>query len=186
MGVFKHGGDISPFTSSIVADVIKGIEKFSNHVPSPALPITLSELQIICTFFDKFSFPMYPYKAALLLGFACFLRASNLLSMSLTQWPGSHTLLTREVKPTSNGLIIVIRSSKTISPKRPVSLQVFEAPDSSLCPIKAWNNYLSYFALSPDSPAFIVNAGVPLTPAPLVKLIHLALSRAGYQQVNCF
>lgn len=177
--VFQHGGNISSFTSAIVADVIKGIEKFSTHVPSPALPLTLPHLQLICNFFDRFSVPMYPYKAALLLGFACFLRASNLLSSSLTQWPGSHTLLTRDVVPTPTGLTVIIRSSKTISPKTPTSLQVFEAPGSPLCPVKAWRNYRLYFSPSLYGPAFIVNPGVPLTPAPLVKLLRLALSRAG-------
>lgn len=124
----------------LMSDVIKGIEKFSDHVPSPALPLSVTELHIICAFFDRFSSPMFPYKAALLLGFACFLRASNLLSVSVNHWPGSHTLLTRDVKTTAYGLEIVIRSSKTISPKNPVALQVFEAPGSPLCPVKAWKN----------------------------------------------
>lgn len=184
--VFQHGGNIQSFISSIVSDVIKGIEKLSNHIPSPALPISLKELLIISSFFDRYSSQMYPFKAALLLGFACFLRASNLLSASLSGWAGSHTLLSRDVRLTSQGLLIIIRSSKTISPNKPVALQVFEAPGSSLCPVTAWRNYTSLFAPPPHGPAFILSSGVPLTPPPLVKLIRLALSRAGYRNSSSY
>lgn len=184
--VFQHGGNTQSFLSSLVAEVIKGIEKFSQHIPAPAFPITVIELKIICQFFDQFSIPMFPYKAALLIGFACFLRASNLLPMSLNSWHGSHALLARDVILVPHGLLVVIRSTKTVSNKKSFSLQVFEAPGSPLCPVKAWKNYRSHFSPSPNGPAFIVNAGVPLTPAPLVKLIRLALSSAGYQQLHRF
>lgn len=126
-----------------------GIPTWRRYLPSPALAVTLKELNIICLFFDKFSFPMFPSKAALLIGFACFLRASTLLPMSLNQWVGSHALLTCDVISVSNGLHVIIRSTKTISNKKPFALQVFEAPGASLCPVKAWKNYCGHFARLP-------------------------------------
>lgn len=182
--VFQHGGAINMFSSSLITDVGKGAAILSNHVPSPAAPLRVSELYVVARFLDKYGPSAFPVKAAVLIGFACFLRSSNLLSPSLSSWEGPHTLLARDVVLNHDSLSICIRSAKTLSNKSPIILHVLKAADIVLCPVTAWLNYSIAFNPQPLGPAFVYKDGLPLTPLPVVKLIRLALKHAGYSNVN--
>lgn len=184
--VHQHGGNVNSFLDSRVAEVVKGNENISSHIPAPALPIKPQELMVICNFLDRYSPLTFPHKAALLVGFACFFRASNLLSNFFHQSNHTHALLCQDVISVPTGLKIVVRSSKTISPKNPVVLSIITSPASPLCPVKAWHDYVKLFNPLPAGPAFVEAGKVPLTSKTLVKLIRLALQRAGYQNYHRF
>lgn len=174
-----HKGDDSGFASSYVASVIKYNAKKSSHVPSRAPPHTVNHLRVLCRFFD-YNINIPPvFKAALLLGYACFLRSSNLLSPTVSEWGGPHTLNVSDVIHAPHGLIVILRSSKTIKNGRPVSLHVYRVPNTSCCPVSAWYNYLSISKPALDGPAFMIIAVTPLTPRPLVSFIRVALQEAG-------
>lgn len=184
--VSQRGGDISPFLDPQVLEVIKGTENLSTHVPSPSLPIKIDELLLITKFLRRFTPMSLPHIAAILLGFSTFLRASNLLSSNSLSNVNPHALLRQDVISVPDGLKILVRSSKTISPKNPVLISVFPSPMSPLCPVKAWNQYLELFKPSPLGPAFVSHTGDPITPSALVKLIRMALHRAGYKNFSKF
>lgn len=184
--ISQHGGDPSSLISPVTIGVFKSILKSSSHVPSPAPPLTPHLLQIICEFCD--SHPSVPkaFKPALLIGFTCMLQASNLLSPNLSAWGGSHTLLARDVLQFNHGLYILIRSSKTLSGPRPTVLEVRAVPSSSLCPLRAWQQYYDNVRPPLTGPAFLLQNGSPLTALPLVKLVRLALNRAGVPNSSQF
>lgn len=118
-------------------------------------------------------------KPALLIGYTCFLRASNLLSPNISTWGGPHTLRAGDIVPSKNGLYVFIRSSKTLSGGRPTVLEVWAVPGSPLCPVSAWFAYKRVICPSPRGPAFLLNNGAPLTALPVIKIIRLALKQAG-------
>lgn len=181
-----HKGDDSGFASNYVSSVIKYNINKSTHVPLRAPPITLDHIRVIVAFFDvNVSIPPV-FKAAFLLGYFCFLRSSNLLSPTVAEWGGRHTLNVSDIITVPHGLCVFIRSSKTIKNGRPAVLNVFSVPNNTCCPVLAWHRYLTISRLAINGPAFMINAFTPLTPRPLVNFIRLALQAAGEPLYNRF
>lgn len=158
----------------------------STHVPQRAPPLTINHLSIVCKFLDYNKIIPPVFKAALLLGYACFLRSSNLLSPTVSEWGGPHTLYVSDVTPAPYGLVVLLRSSKTIKGSAPVCLQVYRISNTQCCPVRTWFNYLNISKPAINGPAFMINAVTPLTPRPLVNFIRLALQAAGEPLYNKF
>lgn len=176
--IINHKGSIQPFMSPQVADVIKGVEKLSSHVATQAFPLSPAHIQIICTFIDLSPSIPLGVKPAILLSYASFLRASNVLSPTMSGWGGPHTLKACDVRSSKNGLYIIVRSSKTIKSK-PVILEVFHSPSLFMCPVKAWYTYKSALCPLNSGPAFMLSPNTPLTPRHVVRVMRLALKWAG-------
>lgn len=184
--VRDHGGDFSSFESCQVNTVMKGTQLKSTHVPSPAPPITQKELKLIVIYIHVSHHPPINIKAAILLGFACMLRSSNLLSPTITSWGGPHTLQMYDIKRVHSGLKVSIRSSKTIRNKTSIVLDVIPSNSNFLCPVKAWDAYVNMFRPPLSGPAFILPSGLPLTARPVVNIIRSALKSAGYINYNSY
>lgn len=184
--VRDHGGEIVQFESYFVSTVVKGVQSSSDHVPSPAPPITHKELSIIICYIDSFYPHLINVKSAILLGFACMLRSSNLLSPTVAGWGGPHTLYFSDVVRCSTGLKVFLRSSKTLKNKPPVILDVLYSPSSSLCPVLTWDHYVRLFKPPPSGLAFLQLSGAPLTARPVVDIIRQALKASGYTNYNRF
>lgn len=177
--ILQHNGNPMCFSNHQVQEVLKGITKKSTHVPAPAPPLTPHQVRIICQFLDRYGLEALPVKAAILIGFTCFLRSSNLVLCSSSEWEGPHTLKASDLHMLGSKLNVIIRSSKTISPASPVVLEVQSVPDSTVCPVYTWSKYLSYVRPPAAGPAFILKSGRPLTSRPIVSLMRLALQNAG-------
>lgn len=177
--VQNHMGNMLPFSSPQVRDMLQSITRLSSHIPTPAFPLSPNDIAIICQYID--SRPWFPLcvKPCLLIAYATFLRSSNLLSPTLTSWGGPHTLTCNDIIPSPLGLQVVVRSSKTIKPGRPVILHVLRIPHSTLCPVSAWEMYISNVNPCRSGPAFVLHTSAPLTPRPLVKIMRAALKQAG-------
>lgn len=184
--VREHGGNHNLFESVLVNTVVKGTQVVSNHVPSPAPPITQHELRLITTYIHLANPQPINIKAAILLGFACMLRSSNLLSPTITAWNGPHTLQMADIIRVPSGLNVIIKSSKTLSNKNPVTLQVALSSSPLLCPVRAWDSYVLHFKPPVCGPAFILPSGLPLTARPVVNVIRAALKAAGYNNYKSF
>lgn len=184
--IAHHLGDNSAFMAPEINAVFKFVTKTSNHVPSPAPPLLPAHVQMICAFIDNHVSVPNAIKPALLLGYTCFLRSSNLLSPNLSTWGGAHTLRVSDICKSHDGLFVIIRSSKTLSHPRPTVLQVLAIPGSPLCPVKAWFTYKSILKPPPSGPAFILESGAPLTALPVVKIIRLALKLQGVPNTSSF
>lgn len=178
--VSHHQGDPSAFASQEPADVVKYIGSSSNHMPMPAYPISTSDLGIICQFLDSRPHIPLAFKACILIGFASFLRASNITSPTLEAWGGAHTLRVCDISDTVDGLTLFIHSTKTTKNKLPLQLRILPAQSSTLCPVQAWRNYKDSVNPWPFGPAFMINASTPVTPRPTVNFMRLALASAGH------
>lgn len=179
--ILAHRGDPSAFTSQPVQEVIRKLSSDLNHVPDQALPITATEINVICRYLDSNqSFPA-AVKPCLLLSYACMFRASNVLSPSHHPWGGAHTLKARDVWVCITGLQVIVRSTKTISPSsRPTLIHVYPSQDERVCPVRAWVHYLNLMRPANPGPAFLDDRRRPLTAGPVVAAIRLALGQAGY------
>lgn len=179
-----HMGSTEAFNSAPVLELLKKLSSHSTHVPTPALPITDVELGIIAAYLDLN--PWYPksIKPCILLSFACMFRASNVLSPSMSVWGGAHTLNASDIVLNPSGLLVAIRSSKTTGTARTQVLNLLPYDVVSVCPVRAWAQYVSDVSPPMYGPAFILDNGRPLTAAPVVSAIRKALSAAGYTNSN--
>lgn len=175
----SHKGDNSSSNSHESQAVGKSCSKASNHVPSPAPPLTPALLKIICRFIDTYSEVGSAVKPALLIGYYCFLRSSNILSPSEHSWGGPHTLLASDIVHSELGLSVTIRSTKSYSSPIPIRVFIPNSPVLSMCPVRAWVEYKLVVNPWPMGPAFVTRNGVPLTPTRVVQLIRLALKSTG-------
>lgn len=180
--IIHHVGDPSAFLSPPVQDVIKRLSSTSDHVPSQALPITPTELNIICRFLDEHTSYPAAIKPAILISFTCMLRASNITSPSAKVWGGAHTLNRGDITITPTGLSVVIRSTKTTGGPIPAIIDILAIPGSASCPRQAWIHYLVKDQPPLSGPAFITPEGRPLVSSPIAAAIRAALSAAGYSE----
>lgn len=104
----EHRGNFQAFLSPQVAQLVKGFVKNSSHVPRRAAPLGAHHIQAICRFLDAQPSAPLAIKPAILIGFSCFLRSSNILSPTISQWGGPHTLLAADVSIKDSGLLILI------------------------------------------------------------------------------
>lgn len=171
------GGDPTAFQSTEAKAVAKGAERLAK-TPTPAPPLTIGDLRIISHAL-QYEPEGLPIRAALLIGFYGFLRASNILSPSASTWGGPHTLTRADVIDHGQGLVLVVRSTKTRSTTNsPTVLSLPIVSDPLLCPTTAWRNYVAVHPAPLHYPAFRSTNGQPLTAAPIVAAMRRALAAA--------
>ena len=130
------GGNVTNFDSLILANLIKGIARMSNHIPSSAPALSAS---CVCRCADDL-YHQGPVgvvaRGALLFVVATFLRQSNLVMAGPTT--NGHLRRQRDVKFTDSGLHVNVNSTKTIlDPRDAVVIPVAAAPGSRYCPVAA-------------------------------------------------
>lgn len=171
--VAEHNGDISSFLSSELADMFKSLNKKSDHVTKRAYPLSLHDITLICMYLDSASNSPLAIKSCILSGFYAFLRSSNLVSNSATNWEGPHSLLARNFLVTSKGLIVVIFSTKSRS--KPYAVTLSRIQDQRFCPVHAWEVYHNNVKPYSFGPAYLMNDRTPVTSKILVSFMRSAL-----------
>lgn len=173
--VGQHGGELSAFTSPEYHQMSIGLNKRSQHVPSRAAPLDWDNIRIIIDFLDTTPGIPLGIKPCVLIGYHTFLRASNLLSPTMSAWGGPHTLSVKDLRLSDAGLEISVHSTKTKSDARPVKTLIPWGHDPIFCPTSAWLKYLHKIRPWCLGPAFLTDAGSPLTPRHVVGFMRLAL-----------
>lgn len=174
--VTEHSGAFQAFESPELARLVKGFVKNSSHVPVRAFPLSARHIRTICDFLDASEEAPLGAKPAILIGFSCFLRGSNLLSPTMLEWGGPHTLAALDIKESAQGLAIYIRSTKTRCAQTGLSFIIPPGTNSRYCPLAAWRRYKAAVRPWPLGPAFLNHNNLPLTPRQLVGLMRLALA----------
>lgn len=175
--ISHHSGTTEAFLSPQFNQLVKGLTKNSGHVPSRAAPLAPHHVRAICDFADLSSSVPLAVRPAILIGYACFLRGSNLLSPSMQEWGGPHTLLAGDIRLTQSGLQIFLRSTKTRSDPRGLTFFIPATLDDPYCPVSAWRKYSGLIRPWALGPAFIQANRLPLTTRQLVVVMRLALQR---------
>lgn len=178
--VQHHMGNTQAFQSYEASNMFKSISTASNHVPSQSAPLSPTEVKIICSFLDSNLYFPRAVKPCILIAFSSFLRASNLVSPSLTSWGGPHTVQVSDISCVQGQLIIRVKSTKTLKGSKPSFVQVFPSPSSPCCPVQAWLHYVRLINPCPLGPAFVSDTGLPLTTGPVVVAMRMALHNAGH------
>jgi len=170
-------GCVEAFDHPHVLGVKRGAARLSTHRVTQAPPLTPDVIEGIAWYLDRAGGSGVVPKAAILLGYFSMLRASNLLVLDAAKAPGPHTLRRQDVRETTDGLIIAVHSSKTISkPEAAVNLFVPNIPNSNVCPVRAYLAAVALVPASPSSPLFLLPTGLPLAPRPLIALLRAALT----------
>lgn len=172
--VLQHQGTIFSFDSIEVKQMLAAIDATSVHVPSPAYPLTSSDIKQVCQFIDARPGLPLAVKPCILIGYACFLRTCNLLSPSIQTWIGTHTLLASDIILTEAGLNIFLRSSKSFNTRSSRVLQIRKVLNPQFCPVTAWLRYKQQVNPCPIGPAFMVNDYTSLVSRNVVEVFCFA------------
>lgn len=174
---WRNIGDVQTPSCHLSSDMIKGFVKRSSHVPRRAAPLAPHHIRIICDMLDASPSASSGIKPAILIGYACFLRSSNILSPSIQVWGGPHTLLAYHIKTDDQGLRIYINSTKTCpSGTGPIFVIPYSSP-RRYCPVSAWIAYKETVNPWPLGPAFVHRSGIPITPREVVGCMRIALQQ---------
>lgn len=172
--ILELGGNTSAFTGHEQYMMVKAITKDSTHVPNRAFPLSLEHIIKIAAYLDKARNVPLCVKPCILIGFSCYLLASNLLAPTLCVFGGPHTLLAKNVVDYGSCLKLQICSTKT---KRiPYSLCIPSCDLTEICPVTARRRFKRLEAPNPNGPAFVFNGINSLTGTLVVKLMRDALS----------
>lgn len=177
----EHGGNLAPFSSFEYQQMYAGISKRSEHVPKRAAPLTPAHIRAIVDFLDSCPSAPRAAKPCILVGYYTFLRASNLLSPSMSSWGGPHTIMTQDIQLSDTGLSVKVHSTKTKSGSPPVVTTIPWQDDPVLCPASAWMRYMTAVRPWFLGPAFLTDDARPLTARHLVGFMRLALQN--YQDI---
>lgn len=173
--VAHHKGCCNSFDTPEVKQMFAAVDAVSDHVVTPAYPLSASDIKIVCDYIETQSGIPLCVKPCILIGYTCFLRACNLLSPSTQIWTGKHTLLTSDVIPNQDGLLILLRSSKTFTSKNSRVVHVRPVQVKKYCPVFAWHQYKSQVNPCPIGLAFMVNDYTPLISRNVVDVLNAAL-----------
>lgn len=173
--ISHHGGNPSSYDSNEVKEMFSAISTLCNHVPTQAYPFTPQDIRTVCDFIHSTPGVPYAIKPCILIGFAGFLRASNLVSPSPSCSIGPHTMLASDITDAPFGLLVNLRSTKTIKSGKPTTLSIHKVDDIRYCPVFAWYHYKSRCNPCPIGPAFMLTQNIPLTAKPIVNLLKSAL-----------
>ena len=177
--ISERGGNPHALTAMEAKRVAKGADNLNPHTPSPAPALMPQDLLAACSYLDRaLSGPVV--KAALCIGYFAFLRSSNLLAPSVLLWRGPHTLSRMDITSGEDGLLLVLKSSKTIKKgSLPTVLALPRIQGCIACPASAWDTYVDKVPGSPGDPAFMTPMGTPLTPAQMAVVLQAALHATG-------
>lgn len=171
--VLEHGGDPSPFSCIQLDHMIKSLGKDSTHIVKRAFPLTPTHVTAICTYLDASAATPLCIKACILIGYSCYLRASNLFLPSINLLGSSHALFTRDIVNVQAGLKININSTKSRS--TPYSIIVPFNSEPQTCPVTAWNQYVLNCRPHQTQPAFMLDSLTPLPSVLVVRIMRDAL-----------
>ncbi len=166
-------GDHSAFKAYELTLMKKGLRKSSSHVTIRAYPIAPEFLLRIITSLSSLVPVPAAAIAALLLGYVCLLRQSNLV---VTSKSSPHVLRFKDIVAYDHELVIKVRSSKTRHSSRLPLVYKIPATRGKCCPVAAWFTYLSTVNPRPSDPAFLLPDLSPLTAKLLTKVLRTAAS----------
>lgn len=145
--------------------------------------ITAADIRTICVYIRQH--PQHPaIKAEILLAYSTFMRVLNVPSPSTNSIGGRHTLRVNDITISDQGLHVVKRSTKTRRNRVPRIIQVFRSPDTLVCPVRAWTDYLSLIQPCPLGPAFMLDPSTPLTSPSVVGVMRKALADSHSSKIH--
>ena len=168
------GGCVNNFLSPLIPNLVKGIANLSDHVELQAPPLPRTVLLRLCDALRLQGPDGVVAAAACLFGVATFLRQSNFLPGGVQGSP--HLIMRPDVTVGVAGMRVLVRSTKTLSPRSGgVVIPVARVPGSLYCPVRS---LVTAWGLTRGAPMGGVIFTLPSTAAPLTVTALTAMARA--------
>ena len=154
---------INAFDHPHLKFTLKGLQRTMAHLPKRAPPITIDMLYEIHSKLNLQNHYHLTLWALSLTAFFTMARKSNLVKTPQIN-TSDHYILRKDIHFSPENAVITFRSSKTNQYKdriHPVPL--IHIPASILCPVTALTNMTKCIPAQPNSPAFILPNGKPVT-----------------------
>ena len=132
----------------LIRATLKGAKRLLGCETVQVDPLSPIDLQAIFRLLNVQEFRDLQFWCAVCLMYRCLLRVGHIVA-------SPHTMLVKDIRWTTGGMDVIIRSSKTIQfRQRTVTVPVLSAGDSVLCPCGFMRKYISWAGLNVDSPLF--------------------------------
>ena len=140
----ERGWNYIPFTSSMIRNMVRGVERLSKHSVSQAPALTVPFIKRMCDSFRKMGLLGHVIASMILFVFASYVRQSN---VAFTPDGFIHMIKRNDVRFSNNHMWITIHSTKTISPTQGVVIPIRKT-SSKYCPVAA---YIYVLGITPTS-----------------------------------
>lgn len=178
--VAERGGNAAPFSSHMLLNFIKGVNRHSSHVPQQAVSIPLPIITQSCQMLISMSSQGEVLAAAILFAYTTMLRQCHLF---YTKTGHMHIIRRGDLELRRDLAIVTVRSSKTTGHSHTSLVQIDAAPSSPHCPVRSLRNAMSLVPAGRDWPIFLDPVTRRLITASHANLmLRLALSAVGFKE----
>lgn len=165
-----NGMTLPSVSSNLVHLTLLGIRRKSAP-PAPKDPITIHHLKLMYNRIDLSKNVNVMFWACILTLFRSLLHVSHVVT-------SDHTLKRKDVHfPPTGGMLLIIRSSKTVLPGDEHVIPIAELSDPSLCPVFWVKKWLSLSKINMDQPLFSL-VGSKFTYSKFHKALSILISSA--------
>ena len=132
----------------VIQSTLTGAKRLLGNATEPALPLTPEDMVSIYRILDMTNIKDLKFWAALVLSYRCLLRVSHVTT-------SAHVMRVKDVEFNSEGMDVIVRSSKTIQfRQRTNRIPVVKSEASVLCPVSVLRRYLQVAQKPPGAVMF--------------------------------
>lgn len=133
------GHDVTLFKSYELTIILRGLERLAKHVLNRAPLVTPDILMQLVSLVDLANPVDVTFMSAFLYTFVLLAQVSNIVPNTAASFNASVHLCRGDILPTSKGLVVVFKHTKTIQfGKRCLVLPLLRMPQSPLCPVRMY------------------------------------------------
>ena len=171
---------VEAFKSFELKLAYKGIARLKAHTPRQAAPMTLQILLALSNVVGSSKSDLVAW-AAILTGFFCMLRKSNLVPVSKEKFDPKKQLKRKDILLNDDCALVDIHWTKTIQfSERALTIPMLAIPGSPLCPVSALKRMRKSIESEPGHPAFSLGGSRALTYRECSTKLKLWLEQAGW------
>ena len=146
------------FLSKSWALPLRGILNSTRPSSKRKTAVSIHDLLAMSLVCDR-SEELVPFRVGLLFGYFGYLRVSNLAPAKVSEWDPSRNSVWSDISCSSKGVVISLKWTKTRQhAPHPAAIPMPALRSSPLCPLRAWNHYVSLLqgpCASPDNPLLL-------------------------------
>ena len=181
--LMTRGPTTTQFMAPMVLTTKRGLENRSTHTPHQSPPFNPEAIKDTAAVLQGMGVDGLAARVALLLGFATFLRPSNIFVTKSGGVPTNHILRRADITVTKSGLHVKVHSTK--STKTPTTLPVIRAAGPA-CPVKAWQDYVAAVPSDQAAPILTDLLGRPYSTQRLLPVVRGALAALNHPEAMNF
>lgn len=175
----ERGLECTSFTHPLVVTFLKGVERHSEHVPQPAVPIQPNVILQACMCLRRASAEGEVVAACVLFAFTTMLRQCHLVYT-----PNGHMHMLRrcDIMIKQDTMLVTVRSSKTTSRRSATVIPVQRTSEHGVCPVHAYEQAIRLAPSSKYACLFLEpRSGRPLSAPRVNMMFRQALAIVGFK-----